>query len=559
MVSLTHLDALVEGPLGSVGSFIVAARRSYLTYVLRLLDYEDSADPTFYDVQGKMSLHVSPSNLIHLSLLHAGDRYENNPGVFDSEGSAGPVGPPGGEIEAASHATHEERNLAKYYSTVLNLESVNVLSASALLNLSASLYEQLDRRQYTTINTASWSAISNAEPLFQERTERTNDEEADAAAFDGRASLSLRLFPAYELRSGAEYRSLRLRSLVQETQVRRIEQNFDALPDPILPPDNAARTVTSTETEVNTFKASGYVENVFEAGQHLLVNLGARIDYFDLSRDVRFSPRLSASLQMGDIATLTAGWGVYHQFPNARQLAVLAETDTNTQAQRAVHYVVGLARSFVLGPDGRDLLTLRLEGFWKDYTSLMSSQREYDGRIIYSRRNDARGWARGFDVSALLRLSWYYGWLSYEFLHARENLIGGVAYPRYTDQRHSLSLVNTFELGAGWRANVRLTYGSGYAFAPATLAVDPGTGEQTWVEGTENSAYLPPYRRVDVRLERSIALGALSLEVFLDVSNVLNTTNVFSYRYTYDGDGAPLVEPQELWPIIPSLGITARF
>ena len=67
-LSLAYLDGYIEGPITENSSFILGIRKSYLEYVLKMIDYEDitSLKPAFYDVQGVLSYNLSPSNRISL-------------------------------------------------------------------------------------------------------------------------------------------------------------------------------------------------------------------------------------------------------------------------------------------------------------------------------------------------------------------------------------------------------------------------------------------------------------------------------------------------------------
>lgn len=80
-----------------------------------------------------------------------------------------------------------------------------------------------------------------------------------------------------------------------------------------------------------------------------------------------------------------------------------------------------------------------------------------------------------------------------------------------------------------------------------------------WVPGETNSDYLPPYRRVDVRLSKEFPVARTRLVTFLEVSNLLNFENVYGYDYRFTRDGLPFREEIVLWPVIPSLGVTLKF
>ena len=204
---------------------------------------------------------------------------------------------------------------------------------------------------------------------------------------------------------------------------------------------------------------------------------------------------------------------------------------------------------------------MKIEAYYKQYDQLISSVRTSSGRITYSRKNDATGWARGLDLYVALNLSNFYGWLSYGYLESREDLLRDKIgeYPRYTDQRHTISLVGDWNLGSSWGANLRVQYGSGYAYTPSTSVYNSQTRQWSWVQGGKNSGTLPPYRRVDIRVSKEFEIWKLSTLAYFDVSNLLNFTNVQSYRYRFDRNGNPYIEEVKLWPILPTLGMTVKF
>ena len=253
--------------------------------------------------------------------------------------------------------------------------------------------------------------------------------------------------------------------------------------------------------------------------------------------------------------------GFFYQSPIYRQLAYSAASDTNTKAQKALHYLLGVEHVIPFDPAAGTSLTIKLEGFYKRYSNLISSSRTSSGRITYSRKNDATGSARGLDVYVALSLTRFYGWLSYGLLDSREDLLKDRIgeYPRFTDQRHTLSVVAEWDLGSRWSSNLRVQYGSGYAYTPSVSRFNSQKSQWEWIQGEKNSATLPAYRRVDIRFGKEFEIAGLSASAFLDVSNLFNFTNIQSYRYRFSSNGNPYVEEIELWPILPTLGMTVKF
>jgi hypothetical protein len=134
----------------------------------------------------------------------------------------------------------------------------------------------------------------------------------------------------------------------------------------------------------------------------------------------------------------------------------------------------------------------------------------------------------------------------------------GHSFPRNTDQRHTLAAIGAVELGSGWNLSTRFAYGSGYPCTPSYTMFDLQGKYWKWVPGSPNSDYLPAYTRVDLRITKDFEILKKSISVYLDVSNVLNITNVQSYRYRIDSYGNPYREEVKLWPILPTVGISIR-
>lgn len=70
---------------------------------------------------------------------------------------------------------------------------------------------------------------------------------------------------------------------------------------------------------------------------------------------------------------------------------------------------------------------------------------------------------------------------------------------------------------------------------------------------------MPPYKRIDLRINREFLLFDIPMQIFLDVNNLLNYHNVMSYTFKYDNYGNLVREENELWPIIPSVGLNIKF
>jgi len=442
------------------------------------------------------------------------------------------------------------------------LQSTSFLSGAAFLKNEISYYGQIEEESFSGTSDYRVDIAAAQNYFYMNHRERSQGNKLRIRTLEGKTSLDMQLTPFHELRAGFNYQRIRFHQETFDSLIVDEQFNTDRYPD-----TSIVRTVfrgldVPNETiAANSFKTAAYIEEIWQASDRLIFNIGGRVDYFDFNKDLNISPRLSGSFRGPFGTTLRAAWGHYYQSPIYRQFAYTTASDSNTQAQRATHYILGAEHTLALNANSNSTLKLKLEGFYKKYDELISSTRTSDGRINYSRRNDATGSASGMEVYAALNLPRFFGWVSYGLLYAKEDLRddGKGAYPRYTDQRHTLALVADVDLGKRWSANARIFYGSGYAYTPFTARFNNNLQRWEWIAGEQNSAHLPAYKRVDARVSRELKIWNLSALAFIDVSNLFNFDNVFGYNYSFTNTGLPKVEPEELFPIVPTLGVTLRF
>ncbi|MFZ1291171.1 MAG: TonB-dependent receptor [Melioribacteraceae bacterium] len=537
-LSLAFLDGYVEGPINKNSSFIFGVRKSYMEYVLSLIDYEDikSVKPSFYDLQGVISYSLSPKNKLLFEFIHAGDDFSYNPERIYSA-----------KIE-------KEKNTANYFSSLFDIKSKNILSSKALLNFEISYYDQIDEEnrlfnRYEKINYDDYDSLQTIRLTYDSLRIKT---------LEFKTELDYQINSAYEIQSGISFQNINYEQNANDfwTYIGNRKNTNPVQKD----------TITSTGVygnekpiDVGSYKFAAYLENIFSITNSLTFNLGGRLDYFDINKDLTFSPRVNAAYKFDNGTLLKAAWGYFYQSPIYAQLSSSVSSDTNTQSQKSIHYILGLEKQFNFKENY--FLKLKLETYYKDYSELISSQFGVFERLTYSRENDATGNSKGFDLYAILNYDFFYGWLSYGFMQANENKLNDNygEYPRYTNQTHTLSIVSNFNFGNNWNISLKAYYGSGFPYTPKTAVKDEITGIWDWKSGEIHSADLPAYKRVDLRISKIFVFENFKLNTFLDVSNVLNFKNVQRYEFDNPGLSKPTSEEILLWPIIPSFGIRFEF
>lgn len=295
-LSMTNLDGYIEGPLTSKGSFIIGARKSYLEYILSLLDVEEGARPSFYDVQGVLSYYLKPRNKLLFEFIHAGDDFKLLPPVSN----IGPLRASGefqGEPATFSENRREtEEDKARYFSNLLDVQSINFLSNNMLLRGEISYYEQLEKeRRYDTFSRdVDISTIENYfYNLFVEDI-RENDLRIKTLEF--KSDVDFQSHPHHQLKAGISYQNIRYFYEQVDQSIITERYDFENYPDTTVNIFVENHLDPAEERiEARSYKVAGYLEDVWQASDDLLVSIGGRLDYFDINKDVNLSPRLSAS------------------------------------------------------------------------------------------------------------------------------------------------------------------------------------------------------------------------------------------------------------------------
>ncbi|HUI28719.1 MAG TPA: TonB-dependent receptor [Candidatus Acidoferrales bacterium] len=569
-LGMTDADALIEGPIGSNGSFIFGARESYTQLVMRMLNISPGLHISFYDAQGVLAYQLAPQHKLSLLFIRAGDLFRQDPDVDFGNSYTYPFYTSNhaytGSLTQVWNDTSEQH--ADYYSSMIALQSTDVISSEAVLKSEISYYDQLESEE--AVNQNRYSFLFHSDSLqndifYRDTVNRGYDNDLRIKTLEFSSSYDMQMLPIYGIKAGASYqRIFYYQDQVNEQTIAEFTNNGNQYPDT----SYTVRGENSISNEfgsidAQSFKVAGYLENIFQIGEQTILNVGGRVDYFDIDKDLTWSPRINLAYKMTTDLTLRGAWGYYYQSPVYEQLEYSTPSDTNTKSQLAIHYVIGGDYRIISDEEDRDFLTLKVQLYHKTYSDLISSTVSPSGRVYYSRKNDAMGRASGADLFLMYSIPGFSGWISYSYLKADQKLTLndtlGYYFPRNTDQRHTLAIVADIDLGKAWSMNVRAVYGSGYPYTPMIAVYNQTYDTWTWELGNPNSAYLPAYKRIDARVTKDFTLFDCASSVFLDVSNLFDFTNVQSYDYGFDNNGYPQIRAEKLFPTLPSLGFSVKF
>jgi TonB family protein len=285
----------------------------------------------------------------------------------------------------------------------------------------------------------------------------------------------------------------------------------------------------------------------------LVVLPGLRIDQslFKLQPTPSWTadPRLVVRWTVLPPLVLKAGIGIYHEAPGVAG----GDTDPvfgnpDLTSQRSVQSSLGLEWSVRPG------LLFTFETFYNRLTSIVAPAPEPEKLA-----NTGLGRIWGFEIFLRQALtSRIFGWLSYSFSKSQRLDAPGDAWrPFDFDQTHVLTAILSYKLGAGWEVGGRFRYATGNPVTPVVGAVkDDNTDSFVPIYGATNSARLPAFVQLDVRIDKIWVFNTWSLDLYLDVQNVTNTRAVEGTTYSFN-------YAQSVYfiglPIIPVLGLKAAF
>jgi len=295
---------------------------------------------------------------------------------------------------------------------------------------------------------------------------------------------------------------------------------------------------------------SGYLTYSFLVLKRITINAGVRYDYTGFSMQSTVAPRLSGNYQLNATNSLSFAAGIYYQDPILSEVAD-QQPGNILKEEQIQEYIVGYKKYF--SPD----LKLTIEGWYKNFNNLVVVP--ING---YSAENNAGvGWARGFDIYLIKRLSHRFHWeVGYSYMSSQRNDNNGLGVYNYDFSEPSqVNLLLAYKDSKHWVLSAKFKYASG---KPTDTYVIYSNifNNPDYVRYSEeitgiNDARLPDIIELDARADYRFQIKKLGLTAFVDIADINDRLNpnsaMFNYikgRIYYDG-----------LAIFPSFGIKFQF
>lgn len=291
---------------------------------------------------------------------------------------------------------------------------------------------------------------------------------------------------------------------------------------------NVNRTFDTLGSGFTEHQVAAYAEGEWTPMYWLAVRPGVRLEHSVLLHTTTLAPRLAASVKTSKYSTASLAGGIFYQNPDKQYLLLGYRPDQ----QEAVHYIA----NFMYAKNDR---TLRIEGYYKSYYQLV---KEYVSRydpnnyryIFGNLDNSGHGYAQGVelfwrDKKTVKNLDY---WVSYSYINTKRlyKNFPVEATPDFISD-HTLSVVGKY-----WFAKLNSMLSATYSYASGKPYYNPSNlvflGDKT-----------SDYHNVSLQVSHLRSFGKWFAVFYVSVDNVLNTKNIYGYRYSADGQSRYPIEP----------------
>lgn len=318
----------------------------------------------------------------------------------------------------------------------------------------------------------------------------------------------------------------------------------------------------------------------------LSLTLGLRTDgnnFTESGNEVqkRLSPRIGLSYQLDSKGTWTfnASAGRYFKIPPYTILGYRSPSNElvnrNSEYIQSDHLVAGI--EYLVSPSAR----LTIEGFYKKYEDLPVSQVDQVSlankgggfEVLGSERVQSVGKGRTYGAEILFQQKFTGHWYAIGSLTFYRSEFTGFDTEKYLpavwDNKVLVSLLGGYKMKKNWEISGRYRFLGRAPYAPvnvqATELYYPAIIRDYSLLG---AVRLDPLSQLDIRVDKKWSFKKFSLDLFLDIQNVLGTDLPQEPRYGLDRDAnGDIINPRRLVlvnasnssTVLPSVGIVLNF
>lgn len=312
------------------------------------------------------------------------------------------------------------------------------------------------------------------------------------------------------------------------------------------------------------------------------VSMGFRMDddSFTTASDLssNFSPRLSLSYEFLEDWRISATAGRYYKITPYTILGFRDEngilTNEDSDYTQSDHYVIGIQH--YLNPAAN----ISLEGFYKQYSDYPVSvldqvslaNKGADFEVLGNEDVETIGKGRSYGLEFQYQqklLNNFYSIFSYTYFFSEFTGFDTATYtPSVWDSRHLISFVGGYKLKKNWEISSRYRFAGQTPYVPTNLEATLISYPEIILDYTRlGEEKLETFSQLDIRVDKKWNYSQLSLNIFIEVQNILGQSiprpNEYGLSRDMDGNlNNPLslsLINQDTSTSIPSIGIVVDF
>ncbi len=309
-------------------------------------------------------------------------------------------------------------------------------------------------------------------------------------------------------------------------------------------------TTTVLDKNDQGLLAGAYLQNKFKFwDDKVQLTPGVRMNYYNITNEFYFEPRLSLSVKMTKKFSTVASTGKFYQFANrvtredilsgSKDFWLLSDGES-IPVSSSIHYIAGFSY-------GLEKYLFSVEGFYKTTSDITEYSLRFnpspDGVSYSENFFTGNGYAKGIEFLAQKRGGKINGWISYTLSEAKNQ------FDIYSEEYYYSGYNSTHEFKAvamysyrRWDFSATWIYATGRPYtAPSgaySIELLDGTTQDFFTVIDKNSIHLPDYHRMDISAnykllggakgeKRRREIGYLGFSIF----NLYDRTNVWYNEY----------------------------
>ena len=413
-LNIAGFGVMLDGPLIENSNMVFSLRRGFFDLITSTMNRP--AAPSYYDAVGKITYDLNNKNRISLVGFYYLDQIERTGSTKEENVS----------WNRYDYLTRND------YGAALGVNWRSLISEKAYSLVTAS---------YTS---NGWNTLQGTESEPSLMGEDIREDESSL-----KSELNYQLSSNINLKLGGQFKVINSRNESWSPE--------DTLRTGTIIPAN----IISYQPDA-TIKTALFLQSSFRIIEPLIITTGIRYDYFALTTENNFSPRISLSHNFTDKTTFNLAWGKYYQSPASYQIAP-DERNLSLKSSYATHYIAGIEQR--LGYDTK----ASIEIYHKELSNLIVDPDSSDLLI-----NTGNGYAQGIEFSLQKKFTdGFVGSASYSYsISKRRDYESTSLYNFEYDRPHIINLIFGLEIGAGWQIGAKFQYASGNPYTPVIGTIE---------------------------------------------------------------------------------------